>query len=208
MEYRRANAAAEPDWWNAPAPSFGDRDPRLIVVGLAPGRGGANRTGRPFTGDYAGLVLYPALQRHGFARGTFDPDAYMAAGDDGLRLDGALITNAVRCVPPQNKPTGHEAAACRPFLAATLQQAQRLRAILVLGRIAHENTLRALGLKPAAVAFGHGVEAAVQAPALSDRAVTLIASYHCSRYNINTRRLTEPMFDAVMARARAVIDAD
>lgn len=205
VAYRAANAAAEPDWWNAPAPSFGDPDPRLLVVGLAPGRTGANRTGRPFTGDYAGDVLYPALKTHGFARGPYDPEAYAARGDDGLRLDGALITNAVRCAPPENKPTGAEAAACRPFLSTRLREATSLRVILTLGRIAHDNTLRALGARPAAAPFGHAAEAEVSAPAAwpQDR-VTVLASYHTSRYNLNTRRLTPEMFDRVMARARVL----
>lgn len=203
VAYRAANAAAEPSWWNAPAPSFGDPDPRLIVVGLAPGRMGANRTGRPFTGDYAGDVLYPALKAHGFAHGPYEPDTYAAQGDDGLRLDGALITNAVRCAPPENKPTGAEAAACRPFLAARLRAAQGLRVVLTLGRIAHDNTLRALGKRAAEAPFAHGAERNLAAPAAWPHGrLVVIASYHTSRYNLNTRRLTPEMFDAVMARAR------
>ena len=197
VAYRKENQAAEPTWFNAPVPSFGPDSAALLVVGLAPGRGGANRTGRPFTGDGAGDVLYPALQRHGFARGAYD-----ARPDDGLELADCMITNAVRCVPPENKPTGAETRACRPFLTARLSALPRLKVILALGRIAHDNTLAALGIKRSAVAFGHENMAEVT---VDQRPVTLLNSYHCSRYNMNTGRLTVEMFDAVMAHARRLI---
>jgi uracil-DNA glycosylase family 4 len=188
--FRDASAAREPGWFNGAVPSFGDPGAMLLVVGLAPGLRGANRTGRPFTGDFAGDLLYATLLRHGFAEGV-----YGARPDDGLRLTGCLLTNAVRCVPPENKPTGAEIAACRPFLAARIAALPRLRAIVTLGRIAHDSTLRALGRPAAAAPFGHGAEADVGA-------LRLFASYHCSRYNTNTGRLTEAMFDAVFAAAR------
>lgn len=194
--YRHEVAARQPAWFNGAVPSFGDPHARLAVVGLAPGVSGANRTGRPFTGDHAGGLLYATLAAHGFSDGRFD-----ARPDDGLRLIDALVTNAVRCVPPQNKPVGAEIAACRAFLAARLAALPRLRAVVTLGRIAHDSTVRALGARPAAAPFGHGAEAEVAG-------LRLFSSYHCSRYNTNTGRLTEPMFTAVFARARAFLDAD
>ena len=163
------------------------------MVGLAPGLRGANRTGRPFTGDYAGELLYSTLHRHGFANDAFD-----ARVDDGLVLTDCLVTNAVRCLPPQNKPTAEEVNACRGFLAARIAATPRLRVIVTLGRIAHDSVVRALGGRPSQAPFGHGAVAT-----LGD--VTLCASYHCSRYNTNTGRLTAPMFDAVFAEARRVI---
>jgi uracil-DNA glycosylase family 4 len=176
-------------------PSFGDPGARLLIVGLAPGRAGANRTGRPFTGDYAGEVLYPALIRHGFASGSF-----AARPDDGLALIDCLITNAVRCVPPENKPTGGEIAACRGFLRGQIAALPRLRAILALGRIAHDSTLTALGARRAAAPFAHAAASQVETPHGS---ATLVSSYHCSRYNVNTNRLTTEMFDAAVALAKA-----
>ncbi len=193
--YRAENRAADPAWHNAPVPSFGDPQARLLVVGLAPGRMGANRTGRPFTGDYAGDLLYGTLGRFGFAEG-----AYGARAEDGLRLSDCMITNAVRCVPPQNKPTAAEAAACRPFLAARIAALPRLTHLLALGRIAHESTVRALGARPAAARFAHGASATVAG-------LRLHASYHCSRYNTNTGRLTPEMFAAVFAAIRDELDA-
>jgi uracil-DNA glycosylase family 4 len=192
--FRDDAATREPAWFNGAVPSFGDPDAALLVVGLAPGLRGANRSGRPFTGDHAGELLYATLLRHGFATGT-----YAARPDDGLRLTGCLLTNAVRCVPPENKPTGSEIAACRPFLAARIAALTRLRAVVTLGRIAHDSTLRALGARVAVAPFGHGAEADVGP-------LRLFASYHCSRYNTNTGRLTEAMFDAVFAAARRHID--
>jgi uracil-DNA glycosylase family 4 len=192
VAFREAARARQPDWHNAPVPSFGDPAARLLIVGLAPGLSGANRTGRPFTGDGAGFTLYPALARFGWSRGTFD-----ARPDDGLELVDCRITNAVRCVPPENKPNGGEIATCRQFLMSELEGP---RAILALGRIAHDSTVRALGLRPAAHPFGHAAWH-VPGPGLA-----LAASYHCSRYNMNTGRLTEAMLDAVLARLRRHLD--
>jgi uracil-DNA glycosylase family 4 len=193
-EYRAENAKARPDWFNGAVPSFGDPNARLLVVGLAPGVSGANRTGRPFTGDYAGRLLYDTLAAHGFANDAFD-----ARPDDGLRLTDCLVTNAVRCVPPQNKPIGAEITACRRFLTARIAATSRLRVIVALGRIAHESVVRALGARPAAAPFAHGARAEIGP-------VELFASYHCSRYNTNTGRLTPEMFDAVFAAARRRLD--
>lgn len=166
-----------------------------MVVGLAPGLGGANRTGRPFTGDGAGEVLYPALLAHGFAKGQFAADP-----DDGLVLLDCRITNAVRCVPPGNKPIGAEIGACRSFLTAELEGAGAPRVVLCLGRIAHDATLRALGRRPSAHPFAHAAVTPL------DDAPTLVSSYHTSRYNLNTGRLTAAMFDDVMASVRSLVD--
>jgi uracil-DNA glycosylase family 4 len=186
VSYRKESEASQPGWFNGAVPSFGDPDARLLIVGLAPGVSGANRTGRPFTGDAAGDLLYPAMIRHGFAKGD-----YRADPGDGLVLTGAMITNAVRCVPPQNKPLPAEIAACRPFLAARISGLPRLRAVLALGRIAHEQVLAALGVRKASAPFAHSARHRIS-PALE-----LFDSYHCSRYNTNTGRLTADMFDAV-----------
>ncbi|MEM7500128.1 MAG: uracil-DNA glycosylase [Pseudomonadota bacterium] len=190
-QYRAQNAAAEPAWFNGAVPSWGDAEARLLIVGLAPGRMGANRTGRPFTGDYAGDLLYATLLKFGFASGE-----YGARPDDGLRLEGAMITNAVRCAPPQNKPFGAEIAACRPFLAARIAALPHLRSIVTLGRIAHESTLRALGARLKDHPFAHAAQSRIEGPRGS---LTLAPSYHCSRYNTNTGRLTPEMFEAVFA---------
>jgi uracil-DNA glycosylase family 4 len=195
VAFRDANRKAYPDFFNAPVPSFGPTDARLLIVGLAPGLRGANRTGRPFTGDYAGDLLYATLVGHGFARGCYDKRP-----DDGLELVDCRITNAVRCVPPENKPVGAEVSGCRPFLVRTMAQMPSLRTILVLGSVAHGATLAALGLRKSAYRFGHG---AVH-PLPDGR--TLVGSYHCSRYNTNTGKLTTAMFDAVFATVRQVID--
>lgn len=194
VAYREENRRAQPDWFNGAAPSFGDEQARLLIVGLAPGRGGANRTGRPFTGDWAGDLLYPTLAKFGFSTGAFDPD-----GRDDLALVDAMITNAVRCVPPQNKPIGAEMTNCRPFLTARIEALPRLQVLIALGRVAHENTLRALGRKPSGYIFAHGAQHELDGP---HGALTLIDSYHCSRYNTNTGRLTETMFHAVFEAAR------
>jgi uracil-DNA glycosylase family 4 len=194
--FRARNRAAEPSWHNAPVRSFGPADAPLLVVGLAPGRGGANRTGRPFTGDYAGDVLYAALIAHGFARGI-----YRAEPDDRLELVGCRVTNAVRCVPPENKPTGAEIASCRPFLEDELTVAPRPEVVLCLGRVAFDASLRALGAVPARHGFAHGATAR-----LND-GPTLVASYHTSRYNLNTGRLTRAMFDDVVATTRRLLPA-
>jgi uracil-DNA glycosylase family 4 len=190
-DFRQSARAREPDWFNAPVPSFGDPDAALLIVGLAPGLQGANRTGRPFTGDYAGDLLYATLLEHGFAKGT-----YRASPDDGLTLVDCRISNAVRCVPPQNKPLPVEINTCRPFLLATIEAMSRLRAIVALGRIAHDSMLKTLKLRAAAAPFSHG--------AVHDAGkVKLYDSYHCSRYNTNTRVLTPEMFRSVFARVRA-----
>jgi uracil-DNA glycosylase family 4 len=191
VAYRAENARAEPSWFNGPAPSFGDANARLLIVGLAPGRMGANRTGRPFTGDYAGDLLYGSLKELGLANGT-----YRADPNDGFSLRGVMITNAVRCAPPENKPTPAEIAQCRPFLTARMEALPSLRVLMALGSIAHESALRAHGQKPTAAKFAHGVEASLPGGR------TLISSYHCSRYNTQTRRLTPEMFITVMARAK------
>ncbi|WP_420336569.1 uracil-DNA glycosylase [Roseibium sp.] len=183
---------AHPDWHNAPVPSFSAEKPRLLVIGLAPGMKGANCTGRPFTGDFAGDLLYKTMLEYGFAEGT-----YLARPDDGLVLKDAMITNAVRCLPPQNKPTGPEIKACRPYLLATLSANPSIRAVLALGRIAHETFLTALDLRRAAFRFAH-----CAAHELPGHDMALFDSYHCSRYNTNTGRLTEDMFRAVFDRIR------
>ena len=190
--FRAANRAAFPDWWNAPVPSLGGADARLLIVGLAPGLRGANRTGRPFTGDYAGDLLYATLIRYGFAAGAYD-----RRPDDGLTLIDCAIVNAVRCVPPQNKPTPQEIGACRAYLAPAIDALPRVRVALALGRVAHDSLLRALGARLAEFPFGHGARHALRAggPVLFD-------SYHCSRYNTNTGTLTESMFHDVFDAIR------
>jgi uracil-DNA glycosylase family 4 len=193
---RRANIEAQPDWFNAPVPSFGPAEARLLIVGLAPGLKGANRTGRPFTGDYAGELLYGTLLAFGFAAGR-----YLAAAGDGLKLKDCMITNAVRCVPPENKPTPAEIATCRAFLAARIATLTKLRVILALGRIAHDSTLAALGLRTRAHPFSHGAKHVLK-PGLA-----LYDSFHCSRYNTNTGKLTEAMFRAVFEAIRSELDA-
>ncbi len=193
-EFRKSNRARLPDFHNAPVPSFGALEARLLVVGLAPGLKGANRTGRPFTGDFAGELLYATLLAHGFARGD-----YRAEAKDGLALLDCRITNAVRCVPPGNKPEGSEIAACNPFLKSEIAAMPRLKAVLALGQIAHGAVLRALGVRLSAHRFAHGAERALPG------GLTLLDSFHCSRLNTNTRRLTPAMFSAVFARARSLI---
>jgi uracil-DNA glycosylase family 4 len=195
-DFREATRARHPEWFNSPVPPFGDPGGRLLIVGLAPGLQGANRTGRPFTGDYAGDLLYATLLEYGFAKGS-----YQARPDDGLALVDCRIGNAVHCVPPQNKPLPVEINTCRQFLIATIATMPKLRAIVALGRIAHESTLKALGLRAVAAPFGHG--AIHQAGA-----ATLYDSYHCSRYNTNTRVLTPEMFRSVFAKVRADLDSD
>lgn len=194
--FRHANRAAFPDWFNAPVPSFGDDSARLLIVGLAPGLRGANRTGRPFTGDHAGILLYATLAKFGFASGE-----YGASPEDALRLVDCVITNAVRCVPPANKPETVEIGTCRQFLTQRIAVLPNLKAILVLGRIAHETVLRSLGLRISAFPFGHGA-----VHALPGSSVAVFDSYHCSRYNTNTGMLTTEMFDAVFKNARTYLD--
>jgi uracil-DNA glycosylase len=191
VSFREEARVREPTWFNSPVPSFGDPKARLLIVGLAPGMQGANRTGRPFTGDYAGDLLYATLLEYGFAKG-----AYQARPDDGLTLVDCRIANAVSCVPPQNKPLPVEITTCRRYLAAKIETMQSLRAIVALGRVAHDTTLKVLGLRAAAAPFAHG--AVHRAGALK-----LYDSYHCSRYNTNTGVLTADMFRSVFAAARA-----
>ena len=199
LAFRNVNRAAEPDWHNAPVASFGGFEARLLVVGLAPGLKGANRTGRPFTGDYAGDLLYATLRETGFATGAYD-----RRPDDDLKLVDCAITNAVRCVPPQNKPTPDEIKTCRPFLTALLATLPNLRVIVALGRISHESLVRACGMKLAAAPFGHGRRHKLARVGGTDLA--LFDSYHCSRYNTNTGVLTEAMFREVFVAVRALLD--
>ncbi|SDC27026.1 uracil-DNA glycosylase [Belnapia rosea] len=185
---REANRAAWPDWHNAPVPSWGPREAPLMVLGMAPGQRGANRTGRPFTGDHAGRLLYATLLKYGLARGT-----YLERPDDGMELTGCRVTNAVRCVPPANLPEPAEIRACNTFLQGELQGMPRLRVVLALGVLAHDACLRALDLKRSATRFSHGALHPLPGGLL------LADSYHVSRYNTSTRRLTTEMFEAVVA---------
>jgi uracil-DNA glycosylase family 4 len=188
--FRHDNRARFPDYFNAPVPSFGPREARLLIVGLAPGLHGANRTGRPFTGDYAGVLLYGTLLKLGLARGQFD-----ARADDGLTLVDCAITNAVRCVPPENKPLPAEINTCRQFLVSTLETMPKVRAVLALGKIAHDSVCTALAVSKKEHAFAHGARHAL--PRL-----TLLSSYHCSRLNTNTGVLTAAMFEDVVRAAK------
>ena len=194
VAYREDNRRKEPTWFNGPAPSFGDPDARLLVAGLAPGRGGANRTGRPFTGDFAGKLLYETLDKFGFSEGKFE-----ARADDGVRLIDCMLSNAVRCAPPGNKPLPVEESTCRPFLTARIAALPRLKAIVCLGDVARRNVLKAVGLKGSAAPAGHGLQ-------FQAGPYRLFSSYHCSRLNTNTGRLTTPMFEAVFADVRAYLD--
>jgi uracil-DNA glycosylase family 4 len=190
--FRQSNRIKFPDWFNAPVPSFGPRDAGLLIVGLAPGLRGANRTGRPFTGDYAGVLLYETLLRFGFATGNYGEHP-----DDGLVLKGCRITNAVRCVPPENKPLPQEIATCNAFLKASIAGMQDVKAILALGRIAFDSVLRASDLKPSQYKFAHGAAFDI------GNGRKLFGSYHCSRYNTNTGRLTPAMFHRVVEEIAA-----
>ena len=192
--FRETNRTKFPDKFNGPVPSFGPQDCKLLVVGLAPGLRGANFSGRPFTGDYAGDLLYPTLLKFGFARGD-----YKAQPDDGLELIDARITNAVRCVPPENKPTGDEMNTCRPFLIDEIAALPNLQAILCLGLISHNAVLKTFGAKLSGHKFGHG--------AIHDlEGVQIFDSYHCSRYNTNTGRLTTEMFEDVFTSICDTLD--
>ena len=195
VAFRKTWRSKEPTWFNAPVPSFGSLNARVLIVGLAPGVQGANRTGRPFTGDYAGVLLYETLGKYGFARGE-----YGAHPDDGLELVDCRITNAVRCVPPENKPTPDEIRTCRDFLAATIAEMKKLRVVVALGRIAHDSVVTTLGAKKSATPFKHAGKHEL------DR-LTLFSSYHCSRYNTNTGVLTPEMFRKVFAGVRNYLDA-
>ncbi|MBV9235376.1 MAG: uracil-DNA glycosylase [Xanthobacteraceae bacterium] len=194
VAFREAWRAKQPSWFNAPVASFGPADARLLIVGLAPGLQGANRTGRPFTGDYAGVLLYKTLTEFGFAQGE-----YQERPDDGLMLTDARISNAVRCVPPENKPTPQEITTCRDFLIETIAEMPRLKIIIALGRIAHDSAVRSLGARLATVPFGHAASHQIGR-------LRLLDSYHCSRYNTNTGVLTEEMFRAVFRTARGFLD--
>lgn len=190
VRLREECRAEFPSWWNAPVPAFGDLDAWLAIVGLAPGKHGANRTGRPFTGDYAGELLYGTLLKFGLARGQ-----YRASPGDGLQLNGAIILNAVKCLPPANKPEPGEIATCRNYFEAALGKLPNLRIVVALGQIAHVAAARALGLPPSSTKFGHGAEASAPGGRI------LLSSYHCSRYNQNTGRLDATMFESVFERA-------
>ena len=197
-EFRNQNAAKFPDFHNGPVPSFGSANARLLIVGLAPGLKGANRTARPFTGDYAGDLLYPTLKKFGFSSGT-----YTSSPDDGVELIDCRITNAVRCVPPQNKPVGAEVVACHPFFNSELTAMPNLQVVLALGGLAHKATLATLGYTQSAFKFGH---AAMHGIERGDRGLLLANSYHCSRYNTNTGRLTTEMFEDVFTIVREHLD--
>jgi uracil-DNA glycosylase family 4 len=190
VDLRLKLRADHPDWWNAPVPAFGDPEAWLAIVGLAPGMWGANRTGRPFTGDHAGHLFFATLLRFGLATGD-----YREEPDDDLRLDGVVVLNSVKCLPPQNKPTPAEVATCRRYYEAALLRLPKVRVMVALGRIAHDNALRTAGVPLAGHAFAHCAE-----HRLPDGRI-LLDSYHCSRYNQNTGRLTPAMFEAVFARA-------
>jgi uracil-DNA glycosylase family 4 len=196
VDFRQGNRQAFPSFHNGPVPSFGPLDARLLIVGLAPGLKGANQTGRPFTGDYAGALLYPTLLRFGFAEGP-----YGARADDGLALRDCRITNAVRCVPPANKPVGMEIASCRKFLEAEIIAMPRLALVVALGLVAHNAVLAALGLRQNHAKFAHAAQHALPG------GLTLADSYHCSRYNTNTGRLTEAMFHEVFEGVRSRLGA-
>jgi uracil-DNA glycosylase family 4 len=195
VAFRGEMRLAHPAWWNAPVPAFGDRGAWLAILGLAPGMRGANRTGRPFTGDHAGALLYETLVKFGLARGR-----YGATAQDGLGLAGCVILNSVKCLPPQNKPLPAEIATCRSFYRASLALLPNVRIVVALGRIAHDSAVRTAGGRLSAYKFGHLAE-----HRLPDGRI-LIDSYHCSRYNQNTGRLTAAMFEAVFARAIALSD--
>ncbi|AUG53002.1 uracil-DNA glycosylase [Thalassospira marina] len=195
MEFRHANQAKFPEFHNGPVRPFGPLSARLLIVGLAPGLKGANATGRPFTGDYAGDLLYATLGKFGFATGTYDKRP-----DDGLELVDCRITNAVKCVPPENKPTGPEANTCRPFLISEIGAMQNLQGILCLGQIAHQAMLKTFGIKLSAYKFAHGAQHHLE------NGLTLFDSYHCSRYNTQTYRLTPEMFENVFADIRTHLD--
>ncbi|HSV00299.1 MAG TPA: uracil-DNA glycosylase [Roseiarcus sp.] len=190
MAFREECRVEFPHWWNAPVPAFGDRNAWLAIAGLAPGKQGANRTGRPFTGDYAGELLYATLTKFGLATGD-----YRADPGDGLRLTGAVILNAVKCLPPANKPEPREIATCRHYFEAGLSALPKVRIVVALGQIAHVAAARALSLPTSSTKFGHGAEA------VAPGGRTLLSSYHCSRYNQNTGRLDAAMFESVFKRA-------
>lgn len=191
VDFRRANQDQYPDFFNGAVPSFGSTDARFLIVGLAPGLKGANQTGRPFTGDYAGDLLYECLAEMGWTSGT-----YARKATDGFQLENAMVTNAVRCVPPQNKPVGSEVNNCRPFLISRIDSLPQLKVLLALGKIAHDTTIKTFGLKQSAYKFAH------EAVHLLPNGLTLVDSYHCSRYNVNTGRLTKEMFISALKKVQ------
>ena len=194
VEYREDTRQKEPDWFNGAVPSFGDSSARLLIIGLAPGVTGANRTGRPFTGDWAGDLLYATIAKFGLSTGTYD-----ARPDDGLSLNQTMITNAVRCVPPGNKPVGAEINQCRPFLTERIKSMPDLKVMITLGKISHDSTVRALGGRLKDFPFGHARRYELDG-------YVIVSSYHCSRYNTNTKRLTPEMFENVFELATAELD--
>jgi uracil-DNA glycosylase family 4 len=203
LAFHVANRKTYPDFYNGPVPSFGDKNAQLLIVGLAPGLKGANRTGRPFTGDYAGLVLYSALKKHGLAEGEYVPELvknteWEVVSSDGFRLKDCRVTNSVRCVPPDNKPEPQEIRNCRKFLSSEIYAMNNLKAIISLGQIAHKAVIQVFDLKQSQYKFAHG--AVHKLPALK-----LINSYHTSRYNINTGTLTQQMFDDIVLTAQEII---
>ena len=195
VSFRQDNATAHPEWFNGAVPSFGPESARLLIVGLAPGLKGANRTGRPFWGDYAGTMLYGTLIKTGLATGQHD-----VAAPDRLTLVNCMITNAVRCVPPKNKPTGLEIRSCRPFLAGRIETLPNLRSLLAIGRVAHDTILDTFGVKKRSAPFKHGARVALPGD------LALFSSYHCSRQNTNTGRLTADMFQAVVGEAAMSVE--
>ncbi len=197
VHFREELRAELPDWWNAPVPAFGDPAAWLAIIGLAPGKHGANRTGRPFTGDFAGDLLFNTLAKFGLSSGSYE-----GRGDDGLSLNGVMIINAVKCLPPANKPTPAEIHACRPFLAQQTAALPNARIFIALGQIAHQSAVKVMGGRLPKARFGHLAEHRVPDGRI------LIDSYHCSRYNQNTGRLTAEMFEAVFARAVELRAAD
>ena len=199
MSLRRDVRKDHPDWYNGAVPSFGADSARLLIVGLAPGLQGAHRTGRPFTGDASGILLFEMLERHGFSQGTYNNDAA-----DTVKLPKTMITNAVRCVPPENRPTGSEINSCRSFLRGRIEALPELKLVLALGKVAHDSTVKALGGRAKEHPFGHDVSYQITH---KGRELTLLSSFHCSRYNVNTRRLTPDMFDAIFQRARRILAA-
>ncbi len=190
VAFREQCRAEHPQWWNAPVPAFGDPDAWLAIIGLAPGKHGAHRTGRPFTGDYAGDLLYATLAKFGLSEGIYDQRR-----DDGLRLKGAIILNAVKCLPPQNKTLPVEEATCRPFLMEGIASLTRLTTFIALGKVAHDSLCRSFDIPLARAKFAHGA-----VHPLHD-GLTVIDSYHCSRYNQNTKRLNAAMFEAIFEQA-------
>ena len=197
MKLRKSLRKENPSWWNAPVPAFGDPDAWLAIVGLAPGKEGANRTGRPFTGDASGETLFATLSKFGFLKGQFQNHP-----EDGATLEGAIILNAVKCLPPQNKPSGLEIGNCRKYLNKPLSALPNLKVILALGKIAHDSLIRMEGLRLADYKFAHGSKHIFPNESI------LIDSYHCSRYNMNTKRLTVQMFEDIFQQAAVIRSTD